>query len=116
MQSRVHIAVKYETLNEKQTLRIFRGFVEQYRAAGMVEASEDDIECYVIDDLQRKHFDGRQLRNIVSSAMGYARAKDNSKLGLRHIKRVVNQVEDFQRELAGKMREYQNETKAARMP
>ena len=100
VQSRVHIALKYNDLSKKQTKDIFVDFLSQYKNKGMVEGSEA-LERYAEKELPRKKFDGRQIRNIVSCAMGYARGQDQ-KMSLEHVQHIVGYVEEFKDDLAGR--------------
>jgi hypothetical protein len=100
VQSRIHIALKYEELTKKQAKEIFLEFLSQYREKGVVEGYEK-IEAYVNSELHRKKFDGRQIRNIITCAMGYARGH-GMKMSLDDIKHIVTYVEDFKSDLAGR--------------
>ncbi|KAF5869994.1 putative p-loop containing nucleoside triphosphate hydrolase protein [Botrytis fragariae] len=117
VQSRVHIALKYDKLNEEQTYKIFMGFINQLNDYDAIESADyDRIKRYAEEDLHSKEFDGRQIRNIVACARGYARAKKPSeKLKLEHIVHVVRFVEDFQRDLAGQMKTWRDQQKATRI-
>ena len=113
MQSRVHIALKYEELTKKQTKDIFLEFVCQYHKKGVVNGIKK-LEDYAERNLYRKKFDGRQIRNIVTCAMGYARAR-GEKMTLSHIEHVVSYVEDFKHDLAGQMMKWQEMQKGTSM-
>lgn len=63
--------------------------------------------------LSEKGFDGRQIRNIVTSAMGFARGVDSQHMSIKHIKKVVSYVEDFQKDLAGQMYKWSEAQKGA---
>lgn len=49
--------------------------------------------------LRQKHFNGRQIRNIVSSAMGLARASGEP-LNRDHLEQVADATEAFQKDLS----------------
>ena len=109
VQSRVHIALKYSKLDARQTKSIFLRYLSQFRDKGSVHQEDfEEMENYADEDLISKHFDGRQIRNIVSSAMGYARGQKDTHMKLKHIKHVVRYVEMFQKDLAAQMRDWQN--------
>ena len=114
VQSRIHIAIHYEALTEEQTSRIFLGFLEQYRGNGMIR-DYDAIMKYVDRELLRKKFDGRQLRNIVSSAMGYARGRGENKMTVDDITHVVHNVEEFGKDVAGQRKTWQDIQRGARI-
>ena len=104
VQSRVHIAIKYQDLNDTQTCTIFDKFLRQYENQDAVD-DPANIKKYVGREMAKKHFDGRQIRNIVSSAMGLAQAKDR-KMNVEDIKQVVGIVEDFKNDLHEQMFKY----------
>ncbi|PQE26995.1 AAA family ATPase protein [Rutstroemia sp. NJR-2017a BVV2] len=118
VQSRVHIALKYERLNEDQTLKIFMGFIEQYAGQGHIDTNDfDRIKKYGQEDLYTSEFDGRQIRNLVACAMGYARSKKpKEKLNVEHIRDVVRFVQSFQKDLAGQMQRWNDAQKNAGLP
>jgi hypothetical protein len=109
VQSRTNIAIKYESLDKIQTKDIFNQFLEQYHRHGVVD-DLDGIKKYIKLELLSKEFDGRKIRNIVSSAVGLARAND-SKLTHEHIRRVVSNVEEFKKDLNYQMRKYMDAQK-----
>jgi len=117
VQSRVHIALKYDKLNEDQTYQIFKNFINQYYEQHSIEKNDLDIILkFGEEDLHSKGFDGRQIRNIVACAMGYAGAKDSSKmLKLQHIMHVVRFVEEFQKDLAGQMKTWRDRQDRTRL-
>jgi hypothetical protein len=98
VQSRIHIALKYEPLNEAQTSAIFMQFLNQLQEKNKVR-SLSKIEEWLESDLLRRKasFDGRQIRNIVSCAMSLARAEDRS-LEKDDLVKVVDIVRDFKTE------------------
>ncbi|KAL9625328.1 MAG: hypothetical protein Q9160_000391 [Pyrenula sp. 1 TL-2023] len=113
VQSRIHIALKYEELSKEQAKAIFLGFVQQYRNQNVV-SEYAKIEKFAEKELHRKKFDGRQIRNIVASAMGYAQGEDE-KMNVEHIQQIVSHVEDFKNDLAGQMMKWQDMQKGTRM-
>lgn len=116
VQSRVHIALRYEELGPDQTYEIFMSFIRMLDDQGMVNRNDlDDIESFVTTDLPRKKFDGRQLRNIVTCAVGYAKSMGREKLNMRDIKLISAWCEDFKQDLAGQMKTYQDSIKRARL-
>lgn len=77
VQSRIHLAIKYDDLTRDQQIRIFETFLSQVHEKGHVE-NWDRVRKWVEKDATStaSKFNGRQIRNIVSSAMGLARAGD----------------------------------------
>jgi len=116
VQSRVHIALKYDKLDEDQTSKIFIGFVDQIKDNGFVDSSDyDNITKFAEEDLHVKGFDGRQIRNIVACAVGYAIGQRARQMKLLHIMHVVRYVEEFQKDLAGQMKTWQDRQAATKL-
>lgn len=63
---------------------------------------------YVRKDLYKKKFDGRQIRNIVTSAMGVALA-DNRQMTMEDLNNVVTIMMGFKGDLEYQMRQYEGE-------
>lgn len=76
-------------------------FIDQLQEKGLVE-DMPNIKKWVDEDGKRFSFNGRQIRNVVSTAMGLARAEDLTlpKLQRGHLSKVARQTESFQKELA----------------
>lgn len=114
VQSRVHIALEYKALNDKQTKSIFLRFLKQFKDKDMIDDDEfRKMMTYVEDELLGKSFDGRQIRNIVSSAMGYATGEGNTQMELKHLRQIVKYVEKFKTDLAWQMRKWRDRQKHA---
>lgn len=98
VQSRIHIALKYEPLNDVQTNEIFAQFLDQLNGKNQVKDLKS-IQNWVTNDIIKRKagFDGRQIRNIVSCAMNLARA-DNRKLERDDLMKVVDIVREFKTE------------------
>lgn len=99
VQSRIHLAIRYEDLKQKQKINIFKTFLKQLKPECL--DSFDDIMDYVETYGSETDPNGRQIRNIVSSALSLAR---NSKTGddrmtKKHLKDVLDITKDFQKQL-----------------
>ncbi|KAI0011874.1 hypothetical protein F4779DRAFT_635471 [Xylariaceae sp. FL0662B] len=111
--SRIHIAIKYESLTRTQMEKIFKGFLDELDRKGEIE-KYDDIEAWLKEDVYSIKFDGRQIRNIVTSALGLARAeagrnKDiKAKLKQSHLKAAVNNARAFKSDLVAQWERYKN--------
>ena len=108
VQSRIHVAIKYVNLNSEQTLAIFKGFLDPLAKRGRVKNMEN-IEEWLIDDVVGIGLDGRQIRNIVTSALGMARAQKKNKLEKSHIKMMLGNVKDFKDEFQEQFTKYKVE-------
>ncbi|OAG41850.1 hypothetical protein AYO21_03853 [Fonsecaea monophora] len=113
VQSRIHVAFKYVSLNENQTMGIFGGFLQPLADKGLVK-NWDDIKEWLLEDVVKMGFDGRQIRNIVTSALGLARAQGKSRLEKSHIKLVLNNVKDFKDEFIKQFEKYKTEQAGGR--
>ncbi|KAK3347001.1 aaa family ATPase [Lasiosphaeria hispida] len=74
VQSRIHIAIEYGDLSVEQRDNIFTDFLTQLQQEGLVE-EWGPITRWVTEDGKRSSFNGRQIRNLVSTAMGLAHAE-----------------------------------------
>ncbi len=111
VQSRIHIAIEYSDLDKEQTQSIFMQFLNQYSKNGLVKDTEkESIRRFLEKDLHKKKFDGRQLRNIVTSAMGLALAREeNRKMTLQDVMTIVNNMHSFKENLGYQMKRYGGE-------
>lgn len=107
VQSRIHIALHFENLDKQQTSEIFCGFLNQYEKRGLVAKDMyDGITKYVEKELYRERFDGRQIRNVVTCAMGLA-CSERRRLTLEDVQTVVRYTKIFKADLEYQMRKYQ---------
>ena len=82
VQSRVSLAVHYVDMSEKQQKRVFNVFLDMIDERQI--KNKPKIVDWVKEDFSEK-FNGREIRNMLSSAMALARA-DGRSLELRDIK------------------------------
>ncbi|EXJ82358.1 hypothetical protein A1O3_06171 [Capronia epimyces CBS 606.96] len=113
VQSRIHVAFKYISLNEEQTMAIFEGFLGPLAKKGLVKNWED-VKEWLEEDVVKMGFDGRQIRNIVTSALGLARAQRKSRLDKSDLKLVMNNVKDFKDEFIKQFEKYKTEQAGGR--
>jgi hypothetical protein len=105
VQSRIHIALEYTELDKLQSIEIFCDVLAQYQQKRLVEEYELIVH-YMKTDLYKKRFDGRQLRNIVTSAMGIAQARPNGRMTVTDVQQVVSNMESFKTNLNYQMQRY----------
>lgn len=105
VQSRIHIAIKYNNLNKDQTIAIFQGFLDPLDRRGLVKDMED-IREWLQEDVCKMGLDGRQIRNIVTSALGLARAEGKSRVEKKYIKKILSNVKDFKDEFVRQFEKY----------
>ncbi|KAK6221246.1 ATPase [Colletotrichum tabaci] len=97
-QSRIHIALRYESLTQRAKKSIFRIFVERVRVLEGVDLrpfSDDDYESLAKHDLN-----GRQIKNTVRTAQALAVNKGEP-LGMEHIRQVLDVQNSFDLHLKG---------------
>ncbi|OAA46148.1 ATPase, AAA-type, core [Metarhizium rileyi] len=97
-QSRIHIALRYEGLDNKAKKTIFKMFFDRVKAFGKLA-----VEPFSDEDLNRlaKHeLNGREIKNMVGSAQDLAMNRNES-LSMRHIQHVLDIHVKFGRDLRG---------------
>lgn len=107
VQSRIHIAIKYSKLSDKQTMSIFEGFLKPLEEKNSVKDIAD-IREWIEEDVYKAGLDGRQIRNIVTSALGLARAERRTKLEKKDLKKVWNNVREFKTDFMVQFEKYKN--------
>ncbi|KAL4994186.1 hypothetical protein BDV10DRAFT_189261 [Aspergillus recurvatus] len=97
VQSRVHLAVRYNKMPTEHLRKLFKQFIDELNE----EVEDPGHMKDWIDEEFEADVDGRQIRNIVSSARALAKSKDNysGKLKPGHIKRVLKMTVNFQNHL-----------------
>ncbi|MCJ1244749.1 hypothetical protein MMC30_001949 [Trapelia coarctata] len=108
VQSRIHIAIKYGKLKPDQTLAIFEGFLKPLDDRNLIEGMEE-LRDWLKEDVCNMGLDGRQIRNIVSSALGLARAEGKGKLTKKDIKKILKNVKEFKDDFLRQFEKYKNE-------
>ncbi|PVI01685.1 hypothetical protein DM02DRAFT_717776 [Periconia macrospinosa] len=109
--SRVHVAIKYESLNAEQMKGIFRGFIDKLSENNAVDDYDEIMETWFEDNIRKAQFDGRQIRNTVTVALGLARAsrddgRGNGQLNQQHLRMAFENVKNFQSEFKSQMQTY----------
>ncbi|GJC78805.1 hypothetical protein ColLi_01643 [Colletotrichum liriopes] len=97
-QSRIHIALRYESLTQKAKKSIFKIFVERVRVLERVNLKPFSEEDY--DNLAKHDLNGRQIKNTVRTAQALAVNKGEA-LGMEHIKQVLDVQNSFDLHLKG---------------
>lgn len=107
VQSRIHVAIKYGKLSETQTIAIFERYLNPLFENERVKDMEH-IKEWIKEDVCKIGLDGRQTRNIVTSALGLARAERWSKLDKKDLKKVLNNVRDYKDDFVRHFEKYKN--------
>ncbi|RYO75238.1 hypothetical protein DL766_005374 [Monosporascus sp. MC13-8B] len=110
--SRIHVAIRYESLRKYQMEAIFRGFLDKLDHKGLIE-SYDEITDWLQEVVYEEGFDGQQIRNIVTTALGLARAgtkyrKQGGKQSKKHMKRAFANLSAFKRDFSTQMQRYKD--------
>ncbi|GKT59638.1 AAA family ATPase [Colletotrichum tofieldiae] len=98
VESRIHIALRYESLTQKAKKSIFKIFVERVRVLERVDLKPFSEEDY--DNLAKHDLNGRQIKNTVRTAQALAVNKGEA-LGMEHIKQVLDVQNSFDLHLKG---------------
>jgi SpoVK/Ycf46/Vps4 family AAA+-type ATPase len=72
--TRTDVAIEYGDLTADQREAIFKEFLGQLKQGGLIERW-DNVLDWVQEEGKQKTFNGRQIRNIVSTAMALAHAE-----------------------------------------
>ncbi|KAI2642294.1 hypothetical protein GGS21DRAFT_501824 [Xylaria nigripes] len=110
--SRIHVAIKYESLRSDQMEAIFRGFLDSLNKQNLVEDYQE-IREWLREDVFSEGLDGRQIRNIVTTALDLAHAdmkngRGRNKLEKSHLKRAFNNTKNFKRDFDTQMQRYKD--------
>lgn len=97
-QSRIHIALRYNELNQKARKAVWKMFLDKVKdMEGLDAVAFSDSE---LDILSRNQLNGRQIKNLVRTAQALA-LNEKEKLTMEHIKRVIEVAESFGHDLKG---------------
>ncbi|KAL9631611.1 MAG: hypothetical protein Q9164_005791 [Protoblastenia rupestris] len=98
VQSRIHLAVRYDDLSSEQMLHIFKSILSKFR---LKTDDYKDVLTYWTEfagEMGLK-LNGRQIRNLVSSAQAMALSNDRDTINLKDIKQVMKVTRLFQAQL-----------------
>ncbi|CAK7204706.1 hypothetical protein SEUCBS139899_007466 [Sporothrix eucalyptigena] len=97
-QSRIHIALRYDSLDQRAKKAIFKIFVERVRVLEKIDLMPFTEEDY--NALARHDLNGRQIKNTVRTAQALAVNK-REPLSMNHIRQVLEVQMSFDRDLKG---------------
>lgn len=117
VQSRIHLAIRYDDLTRQQKENVFRLFLKQLKPDSI--SNFESIMEYIKEYGSDYKLNGRQIRNVVSSALSLARsqAKGNDgdeRLTVKHLKSVLMITKDFQEQLESITMDQRSFNEAAR--
>lgn len=103
VQSRIHLAVMFHDLDEKQT----RSIIDVHMAKRNHNLSDNDL--YMFTTLAgAAALNGRQIRNVISSAEAIVNRRESKRITMDDIKTVLNHTKEFQSSL----QDYSKDTRA----
>ena len=104
IQSRIHLAIRYDDLDKEQKKRIFKFFLQQLHPDSIKEIKA--IYNYIDEYGCEYKLNGRQIRNVVSSALSLARSEakqpgsdGDDRLTEKRLKEVMIITKDFVEQL-----------------
>ncbi|KAK9791916.1 hypothetical protein SCARD494_07323 [Seiridium cardinale] len=97
-QSRIHIALRYDELDTKAKMAIFKIFIQRVRALQEVPITNFTEEDY--NSLARHNLNGRQIKNTIRTAQALA-VNRGEPLSMKHIVQFLDVLQSFERDLKG---------------
>ena len=96
--SRIHLSLRYDELSTKARHRVWKLFIEKVMKSEGLEVGRITDQDYM--DLARRDVNGRQIKNLVRAAQALA-VYEEKPMDMKHIKRVIDVAESFERDLKG---------------
>ncbi|KAL8885782.1 MAG: hypothetical protein Q9215_006415 [Flavoplaca cf. flavocitrina] len=99
VQSRIHLAVRFDELTQPQMQSILRTILRKFNVKDSeIEDITDNFQNYLADSPRFK-LNGREIRNVVFSAHAVALSEGKESIGWNHIRDVLRLTRDFQDQL-----------------
>ena len=95
VQSRIHLSIRYDDLSPKDCMAIFGQFIGD---AGFEGNERDRVVEWFKEDVSEEKLNGRQIRNLVTSAKAIAKSQKKG-LDYTSFKSVFKVTQDFQKQL-----------------
>lgn len=117
VQSRIHLAIRYDDLTKEQKRKVFNIFLDQLKPDSIRDKQK--ILEFIDEWGSEYKLNGRQIRNVMSAALSLARrsAKEHDgdgRLTEKHLKRALTVTKDFQEQLEAITMDQRNANEAAR--
>ena len=102
--SRIQLALHYEKLKVNDRRAIWENFIRRLQKVEEVGIDYDDINKH-IDDLARNELNGRQIRNVITTARQFARhlGKDLDYADLQQVVKIALKFDKHTMEMQGGM-------------
>jgi AAA+ superfamily predicted ATPase len=113
VQSRIHMAIRYEDLDTEKGTKVFLNFL---KTAGVSRKEDmDDLQNWFVYEAIRPKsmLNGREVRNLVSSAQSLAK-QAGEKFDRKHLRKVFNMTEGFKEELREQTSEWKVQNQGKR--
>ncbi|KAL8879546.1 MAG: hypothetical protein Q9198_002859 [Flavoplaca austrocitrina] len=96
VQSRIHLAVRFDELTQRQMRNILETILKKFNVRhSEIEDIKDKFQNYLADSPRFK-LNGREIRNVVFSAHAMALSEGKESIGWNHIRDVLRLTRDFQ--------------------
>lgn len=86
--SRIQLSLSYKKLDSAQRRKIWRNFLQRLKSLNQNDVDFDDLEDH-LDDLVKNEMNGRQIRNIITTARQLAQFR-KKKLCYAHLRHVMD--------------------------
>lgn len=95
VQSRMHLAIQYKNLTSEQMLKIYQNLLADIPDE-KIKGKRHNLETTIKNNLcgRRSQMNGRQIRNIVSTARAWA-ASQEELLSIDHLREVFDSTSEF---------------------
>jgi SpoVK/Ycf46/Vps4 family AAA+-type ATPase len=104
VQSRIHLAIRYSELEEEQGQAVFKNFLKK---AGIPGPTRKKLETWFETEVSRKKLNGREIRNLVSSAQSLAKHnKVEDGLDEQCLRNVLYKTDEFKSQLQEQFAEW----------
>jgi hypothetical protein len=102
VQSRIHLAIRYEDLTKQFKQEIFKMFLYQLEPSSIKDRA--GILDWIADSGREHKLNGREIRNVVTSALALARSEapkngGDDRLTKYYLKMVMEITNDFKEQL-----------------
>ncbi|KAL8897862.1 MAG: hypothetical protein Q9192_002371, partial [Flavoplaca navasiana] len=99
VQSRIHLAVRFDELIQRQMRSILETILRKFNVKDSeIEDITDKFQNYLADSPRFK-LNGREIRNVVFSVHAVALSEGKESIGWNHIRDVLRLTRDFQDQL-----------------
>lgn len=95
--SRIQLSLSYKKLDSAQRRKIWRNFLQRLKSLKQDDVDFDDLEDH-LDDLVKNEMNGRQIRNVITTARQLAQFR-NKKLCYAHLRHVMDIAARFDKHI-----------------